>query len=114
MNILLRFWSIFVVAAKRLLAQRGLALATLLGLVAAVALTTSIPLYAEAVYYRVLSEGLFTETTRHRDAALRPPAVLLFRYVGSFTGPRSVTPTKPAVLVLTPSMGLFPEGTSST
>jgi putative ABC transport system permease protein len=87
MNILLRAWSILIVAAKRLLAQRGLALATLLGLVAAVALTTSIPLYAEAVYYRVLSEGFFEETTRYRDAALRPPAVLLFRYVGSITGP---------------------------
>jgi putative ABC transport system permease protein len=87
MNTLSRARSILIVAVKRLLAQRGLALATLLGLVAAVALTTSIPLYAEAVYYRVLSEGLFEETTRHQDAALRPPAVLLFRYVGSSTGP---------------------------
>ena len=87
MNTLLRVWSILTVAAKRLLAQRGLALATLLGLVAAVALTTSIPLYAEAVYYRVLSEGLFSETPRYRGEAVRPPVALLFRYVGSFSGP---------------------------
>ncbi len=87
MNALLRAWSILIVAVKRLLAQRGLVLAMLLGLVVAVALTTSIPLYAEAVYYRVLTEGLFADTRRYRDAALRPPAVLLFRYVGSATGP---------------------------
>jgi putative ABC transport system permease protein len=87
MNALLRAWSILIVAVKRLLAQRGLVLATLLGLVAAVALATSIPLYAEAVYYRVLSEGLFADTKRYREAALRPPAVLLFRYLGSVTGP---------------------------
>ena len=49
MNALLRTWYLLSVAARRLLAQRGLALATLLGLVAAVALTISIPLYADAV-----------------------------------------------------------------
>ena len=88
MNTLLRIWSILVVAAKRLLAQRGLALATLLGLVAAVALTTSIPLYTEAVYYRILSEGLFSDAPGFKGAAVRPPIALLFRYVGSFTGGR--------------------------
>ena len=87
MNAFLRAWSILIVAVKRLLAQRGLALATLLGLVAAVALTTSIPLYAEAVYYRVLSEGLFSDATGYKGDAIRPPVTLLFRYVGSFTGP---------------------------
>ena len=87
MNALLRAWSILIIALKRLLAQRGLVLAMLLGLVAAVALTTSIPLYAEAVYYRMLSEGLFADTRRYRDADLRPPAVLLFRYMGASTGP---------------------------
>ena len=33
---------------------------------------------------------------------------------GMSTGPRSVTPTMPVVLVLTPSMGLEPVSTSST
>jgi hypothetical protein len=87
MNAFLRAWSILIVAAKRLLAQRGLALATLLGLVAAVALITSIPLYSEAVYDRALSEGLFSDTPRYRGEAVRPPVTLLFRYAGSFTGP---------------------------
>ena len=46
----------------------------------------------------------------------RPPRVKspkLVTSVGAFTGPRSATPTKAAVLVLTPSIGLLPEGTSS-
>ena len=58
MDVLLRAWAIFVVAAKRLFSQSWLALATVLGLVTSVALTMSIPLYADAVYYRVLREEL--------------------------------------------------------
>ena len=84
---ILRFWATVTIAAKRLLAQRGLAFATLLGLVAAIALVMSIPLYAEATYYRVLSEGLFSDTPRFRGTTLRPPVAMLFRYIGSFTGP---------------------------
>src|SRR5262245_8026941 len=34
--------------------------------------------------------------------------------MGTLTGPRSVTPITPAVLVLTPSIGLLPVSTSST
>ena len=49
----LRIWAIIIIAIKRTLAQRGLVLATLLGLVVAIALVLSIPLYSEAVYYRV-------------------------------------------------------------
>jgi putative ABC transport system permease protein len=82
-----RVRAVLTVAAKRLVAQRGLALATLLGLVTVVALIMSIPLYAEGVYYRVLSEGLFSDTPRYRGQAVRPPVSLLFRYVGAFSGP---------------------------
>ncbi len=85
---LLRLWAVGVVALKRLLALRGLALATLMGLVVAIALVMSIPLYAEAIYYRMLSEGLFSDTPRYRGAAIRPPVSLLFRYSSSFSGPR--------------------------
>jgi len=86
---LLRLWATGVIAGKRLLAQRGLALATLAGLVVAMALVMSIPLYAEAIYYRMLSAGLFSDAPRGRgEEALRPPVALLFRYTGSFTGPR--------------------------
>ncbi len=83
----LRLWSSCLIAFKRLLALRGLALAILLGLVVVIALVMSIPLYAEATYYRMLSEGLFSDTPRYRGQTIRPPVALLFRYSGSFTGP---------------------------
>lgn len=76
-----------MLALKRLLAQRGLALAILLGLVIAIALVMSIPLYAEATYYRVLSEGLFSDTPQYRGLVIRPPVALVWRYSGSFTAP---------------------------
>ena len=49
MRIVLRAWAILIVAAKRLVAQRGLALAVILGLIVAVALGVSLPLYADAM-----------------------------------------------------------------
>jgi hypothetical protein len=39
---------------------------------------------------------------------------MLVTKMGTFTGPRSATPTIPEVLVLTPSIGLEPVSTSST
>ena len=80
MGVLLRVWSVFVVAIKRLLTQRWLTLATMLGLVASVALALSIPLYAEGVYHRVLTEKL----TGEPSLGLReyPPFAFMFRYIG--------------------------------
>ncbi len=85
MGFLLRTWAIVVVAAKRLLAQRWLAMATVSGLVAAVALVLSIPLYADAVYHRILEEEL--STANSSDYVKRPPFVFMFRYIGAFHGP---------------------------
>ncbi|MBN1874807.1 MAG: ABC transporter permease [Anaerolineae bacterium] len=87
MKIPLRILAAFTIALKQLFAQRGLSLATLLGLVITVALTMSIPLYTEGVYYRMLSEGLFSDTPHYRGQMLRPPVSLLFRYIGSSNGP---------------------------
>ena len=83
----LRILAIFSIAIKRTLAQRGLMLATLLGLVVTIALVLSIPLYSEAVYYRVLSEGLFADAPTSRGKGQRPPVAFLFKHTGSFTGP---------------------------
>lgn len=55
---LLRIWAIFIVAIKRILSQFGLAVAAVLGLVIAVALTMSVPMYADGVYYRTFLETL--------------------------------------------------------
>ncbi len=84
MNFLLRSLAIFAVATRRLLAQRGLALATALGLVASVAIVMSIPLYTDAVYYRILQDEL---THAEGEGAMqRPPFAFMFRYVGSLYG----------------------------
>jgi len=85
MNVLRRAWAVFIVATKRIFSQRWLALATALGLVVSVALTMSVPLYADAVYYRVLREelsgGLSEEERPH------PPFAFMFRYIGAWADP---------------------------
>jgi len=84
MNFLLRSWATFLIAVRRLLAQRWLALATALGLVASIALIMSIPLYSDAVYYRILQEelGKAGQTTRLN----RPTFAFMLRYSGSIYG----------------------------
>ncbi|MCC6168659.1 MAG: ABC transporter permease [Caldilineaceae bacterium] len=84
MRFLLRSLAIFAVAARRLLAQRGLTLATALGLVASVAIVMSIPLYSDAIYYQVLQKEL-TKPTQEGEIS-RPPFAFMFRYVGSLYG----------------------------
>jgi putative ABC transport system permease protein len=81
MGVLLRFWAILVVTVKRLISERWLALATALGLIISVALITSIPIYADAIHYRVLLEKLSGETYGNR-----PPFAFMYRYVGSWAG----------------------------
>lgn len=84
MRFILRSLAIFAVAARRLLSQRGLALATALGLVASVAIVMSIPLYSDAIYYQVLQKEL-TKPTQEGEIS-RPPFAFMFRYVGSLYG----------------------------
>lgn len=73
--------AVFAISARRLLHQRGLALSMTLGLVVAVALTVSIPIYSDAVSYRILNDRLYGDL---EDSA--PPFSFLFRYVGSWHG----------------------------
>ncbi|MGB5052322.1 MAG: ABC transporter permease, partial [Caldilineaceae bacterium] len=84
MAILLRGWAIVVVAVKRLLAQRWLALALVTGLITAIALVMSIPLYADAVYYQILQDEL--GATGAGGNVQRPPFAYMFRYLGSTYG----------------------------
>lgn len=81
-SIVLRAWSIVRVATKRLFAERGLALSTAAGLVASVALTMSIPLYADAVYFRILREVILGEGAE----IVETPLSFRFRYVGARDG----------------------------
>lgn len=80
---ILRTRAIFSVAVKRLLAQPLLSLATILGLTVAVALVLTIPIYAESVAFRVLTERL----TEGPDRINRPPFSFLFSYIGSWNEP---------------------------
>lgn len=81
MGVMLRAWAILVVAVKRLISERWLALATALGLVISVALVSSIPMYADAIHYRILIEKLSGE-----DYGYRPPFAFMYRYVGDWAG----------------------------
>jgi putative ABC transport system permease protein len=74
--------SIFKITLKRIWAQRNLALATELGLIAAVALLMVIPIYSDAVYYRILQTelGSISESQDH------PPFAYLYQYIGSWSG----------------------------
>ena len=82
MLLVMRVWAVFVVAAKRLLAQPGVALATAVGLVISVALALSIPLYADAVYYRVLRQEI--RGTLNVDDSSDLPLILVFRFTGGW------------------------------
>ncbi|HEY65516.1 MAG TPA: FtsX-like permease family protein [Caldilineae bacterium] len=97
---LLRAWAVFVVAAKRLLSQRGLALATALGLITAVALVMSVPLYADAVYYRILREELTGGQVGVGETVTRPPFAFMFRYLGAWHGPVQWEDVQPLDLYL--------------
>jgi putative ABC transport system permease protein len=104
MGVLLRFGAIFIVALKRLFSQRRLALVTALGLTAAVALTLSIPLYSDAVYYRILREALGTGTAA-TDPSARPPFAFMFRYIGAWYGPVKWSDVQPVDTYLSNAAG---------
>lgn len=77
-----RLVSILVLAVRRLVSQRGLTLASLVGLASAATLFMAVPLYIDAVFYRVLRHEL-------SDTALsqgRPPFTFLFHHLGSWSG----------------------------
>ncbi|MBN1875128.1 MAG: FtsX-like permease family protein [Anaerolineae bacterium] len=78
-----RLRAIFIIVAKRIISQPGLLVATLLGLVIAIALMMSIPLYADAVYYRIFMENIASEGVETGEL---PPFSFQFRYDGSIYG----------------------------
>lgn len=84
MDFLARTFAIFAVATRRLFSQRGLAVATAIGLVASIALVMSVPLYTDAVYYELLKKEL--SQGADQSALRRPPFAFMFRYVGSLYG----------------------------
>ena len=75
--------SIILVAAKRLWNNKGLMLCSIVGLIVAVGLISSIPLYADAANFKVLKEQLSTG----ENVRARPPFAFMFRYIGAWHGP---------------------------
>jgi putative ABC transport system permease protein len=80
MRFLFTFLSLFPVAARRLWNHRLLMSCLLVGLVTAVGLLSSIPLYADAVQNRLL-RGELTDAGTYR-----PSFAFLWRYVGAWHG----------------------------
>ena len=81
MNWVPNLLSTFMLAAKRLWSNRILMLSVTIGLIAAVAIVMSVPLYADAISYRLLWEEL-TE----RSDENRPPFSFRFQYIGAWYG----------------------------
>ena len=69
-----------LLAAKRLKAEAWLAAAISVGLLAAVAFTTSIPTYSNAVYVRLLRKELHEKTKNY------PPFAFMFHFLGAKHG----------------------------
>ena len=81
-----------IVTLKRLWAQRGMMVITTIGLTIAVAIIMVVPLYADAVSFRILEQKL-------REASgesSRPPFAYMFNYIGSWRGPLQWEDIEPA------------------
>jgi putative ABC transport system permease protein len=89
MNIFFRVFGIIILAVQHLWTQRGLALATSLGIVSAVALSMSIPLYSDAAYEYLYQKKIFEEPEPGYQMSRRPPFAFMFRYIGAWDGPVS-------------------------
>lgn len=69
----------------RLVAHWELVLASIFGLVVSLSLVLSIPLYADAVYYRTLQKRIIEDS--EFGVRSRPPFSFLFHYYGGWSGP---------------------------
>ena len=81
MNYFLSTWAFINIAYKRLIAQWGLALVTMVGLIASISLVLSIPLYADAIY-----RNLFIDQINQDESGTGqinyPPLTILLSYYG--------------------------------
>lgn len=75
--------AVLTLTFRRLWAQRDLTVATLIGLIVALTLMMTIPLYADAVNFRILQEQLSNQTERNN----RPPFAYLYNYIGAWHDP---------------------------
>ncbi len=76
------FIGLLHVVGRRLWSHFALMLAIAAGFVVAIALVVSIPVYAEAVGYRILRD----ELSQTESGSLRPPFAFMYRYLGAQKG----------------------------
>lgn len=88
-----RLLALFHLAFRRVWARRWLSAAELAGAVAVISLALSIPMYADAVYHRIMSEYL--GTTGPAGTRL-PPFAFMFRYVFYLQQPTRLADLLPA------------------
>ena len=79
-----RIGGILAAIPHRLIAHWELALASVFGLVVSLSLILSIPLYADAVYYRALKKTITDDS--EFGVKYRPPFSFLFHYYGGWSG----------------------------
>jgi putative ABC transport system permease protein len=102
MHFLKRLRAIILMVVKRVTAQPGLMLATTVGLVIAIALMMSIPLYADAVYHRIFLQNVGSEAeASDSDSTFG----YLFRYDGSIYGTKDWSEVRPLDAYLTEKGG---------
>jgi putative ABC transport system permease protein len=88
MRLVALVWSLLSLAAKRLWSRRWLMLCLLLGLVVAVGLLSSIPLYSDAAQNRLLQGKLQNAeaATETEVTTFQEPFSFLWRYIGAWNG----------------------------
>src|SRR5690349_20642082 len=91
-NFIFTILAVLTTALQRLRANFGLALCALIALLAAVALSVSIPVYSEAASLRLLKNELAQQEKQNKRSAF----ALLFRYLGSQNKPLEWERVKPA------------------
>jgi len=84
MKLINRTVGILMAIPSRLIARWELALAAVAGLVVSLSLIMSIPLYADAVYYRSLQKNIIEDS--EFGVRYRPPFSFLLNYYGSLGG----------------------------
>ena len=81
MRLLLQIAAVIRVTLKRLRTQPSITLASIAGLTVAVVLMEIVPLYADAINFRILEEQLAT-----LDENRRPPWSYIYTYIGNWHG----------------------------
>jgi putative ABC transport system permease protein len=106
MGFLYRSWAIVHIVIKRIWAQLGLVFVMVIGLVIAISLVISIPLYADAIYRQTSLQKMSTLTSREKlEEGMALPLSFTFSYYGSWDGAKEWDDIQPFDHFITNSAG---------